>query len=402
MAVINETNGQYYAGQQILPNLSTVAPGDSLFINGGVWGFDTTPLSGFGLPYITTGNIATFTQTSSFSNFDIYYLASGSANYNKIPENQVRVSNEYTGEIEILPKDVTSVFDGDFYIQLKQFAINNNYGNYRFIKLIDIVNNFIVGYVGEDKLIRKVKKQDILFHAKRGLQEFSYDTLNTVKSHEINIPISLSFALPQDYVNYVKLSWIDDVGAKHVVYPTRVTSNPTYLPLQDASGQYIQTSFGDNTLAEQSITEERWGEISSTNALQPGDYRVAPREALMGQKYGLSPEEAQANGKFTINERLGSISVSSDLAGKLVIFEYISDGLAYDEDMLVPKMAEQAIYMHIMHGILSTRSQVPEYVINRYKKERSSALRNAKIRLSNIKTEEIAQVFRNKAKWIKH
>jgi hypothetical protein len=55
-----------------------------------------------------------------------------------------------------------------------------------------------------------------------------------------------------------------------------------------------------------------------------------------------------------------------------------------------------------MHGILSTRSQVPEYVINRYKKERSSALRNAKIRLSNIKTEEIAQVFRNKAKWIKH
>jgi hypothetical protein len=70
--------------------------------------------------------------------------------------------------------------------------------------------------------------------------------------------------------------------------------------------------------------------------------------------------------------------------------------------MLVPKMAEQAIYMHIMHGILSTRSQVPEYVINRYKKERSSALRNAKIRLSNIKTEEIAQVFRNKAKWIKH
>ena len=74
MAVINETNGQYYAGQQILPNLSTVAPGDSLFINGGVWGFDTTPLSAFGLPYITTGNIATFTQTSSFSNFDIFIL----------------------------------------------------------------------------------------------------------------------------------------------------------------------------------------------------------------------------------------------------------------------------------------------------------------------------------------
>ena len=50
----------------------------------------------------------------------------------------------------------------------------------------------------------------------------------------------------------------------------------------------------------------------------------------------------------------------------------------------------------------SCRSNVPEYIVNRFKRERSAALRNAKIRLSNIKTEEIAQVLRNKAKWIKH
>jgi len=60
------------------------------------------------------------------------------------------------------------------------------------------------------------------------------------------------------------------------------------------------------------------------------------------------------------------------------------------------------MYMHIAHGILSGRANVPEYIINRYKRERSSALRNAKIRLSNIKLEEISQVFRNKGKWIKH
>jgi len=65
-------------------------------------------------------------------------------------------------------------------------------------------------------------------------------------------------------------------------------------------------------------------------------------------------------------------------------------------------MAEQAMYMHIAHGILSGRSKVPEYVVNRFKRERSSTLRNAKIRLSNIKLEEISQVFRGKSKWIKH
>ena len=80
----------------------------------------------------------------------------------------------------------------------------------------------------------------------------------------------------------------------------------------------------------------------------------------------------------------------------------ISDGLAADEDMKIPKFAEEAIYMHIAHAILSVRSNIPEYVINRFKKDRRAALRNAKIRLSNIKIEEIAQVFRNKSKIIKH
>ena len=37
-----------------------------------------------------------------------------------------------------------------------------------------------------------------------------------------------------------------------------------------------------------------------------------------------------------------------------------------------------------------------------FKKEKSAKLRNAKIRLSNLKPQEIAQVMRNKSKWIKH
>ena len=38
----------------------------------------------------------------------------------------------------------------------------------------------------------------------------------------------------------------------------------------------------------------------------------------------------------------------------------------------------------------------------RFKKEAAAAKRNAKLRLSNIKIEEIAQVMRNKSKQIKH
>ena len=283
-----------------------------------------------------------------------------------------------------------------------EYYTGNNYGSYIYISLDDIINNFIVAYIGAGKLIPSAKRTDIMFHAKRGLQEFSYDTLKVIKSQELTIPPSLSLAIPQDYVNYVKLSWIDNAGAKHIIYPTRVTSNPTELPIQDNTGQPTQDQVGSNLLSEQSLTEERWENRSLTTNFQPDDYRDSTNEGLIGQRYGLQPEEAQVNGMFTINERTGTFSFSSDLAGKLIILEYISDNLAYDADMKVPKMAEQAMYMHIAYSILAGRSGIPEYVVNRFKRDRSSALRNAKIRLSNIKIEEIAQVFRNKSKWIKH
>ena len=50
----------------------------------------------------------------------------------------------------------------------------------------------------------------------------------------------------------------------------------------------------------------------------------------------------------------------------------------------------------------ATKKNISEFIVRRYQKERRAALRNAKIRLSNIKASEIAQVMRNKSKQIKH
>jgi len=96
------------------------------------------------------------------------------------------------------------------------------------------------------------------------------------------------------------------------------------------------------------------------------------------------------------------MSFSSDLVGQLIVLEYISDGLAYDLDCKVPKMAEDALYAYILHSIISTRSGQQEYLVQRLRREKSAKLRNAKIRLSNIKLDEFVQVMRGKSKWIKH
>jgi len=60
-----------------------------------------------------------------------------------------------------------------------------NTGNYRYISLNDIVNNFIISYIGDGKIIDHARKQDVLFHTKRAIQEFSYDITRVEKIQEV-------------------------------------------------------------------------------------------------------------------------------------------------------------------------------------------------------------------------
>ena len=140
----------------------------------------------------------------------------------------------------------------------------------------------------------------------------------------------------------------------------------------------------------------------TTEMYNAGVYNWSWEKVAYGRRYGSNPQTSQMNGWFTINQRENKFSFSSNLNGQLIILEYISDGLAYDGDTRVPKLAEEAMYMHIAYSILAGRVNQPEYVVQRFKKDRRAALRNAKIRLSNIKLKEFVQVMRGKSKWIKH
>ena len=111
------------------------------------------------------------------------------------------------------------------YYESTQPGINGGYdpkvyGDYQFISLDRVINQFIIAYVGEDNIIPKIKKTTVQFHAMRALQELSFDTLKSIKSIEVQVPPNLSLPLPQDYVNYVKLAFSDSSGIEHIIYPT--------------------------------------------------------------------------------------------------------------------------------------------------------------------------------------
>jgi len=287
-------------------------------------------------------------------------------------------------------------------VLVREIAETEQYGNYQYVDIEDIINNFIVSYVGEGKIINKVRKADVAFHAQRAIQEFSYDTFKSNKSQEIEVPPSLTMILPQDFVNHVKLSYKDDSGTERVIYPIRYTSNPTAL-LQDSNYKYLfdssgnlQTSFNSNTWNDFKRPNQDLAEYQQQEKLSEVDING------MGGRYGLEPERSQSNGSYFIDYKRGNIYFSSNMFGKIITLKYISDGLGTDDEMVVHKFAEEAMYKYLAHAVLATKINVPEYIVNRFKKERFAATRNAKIRLSNLKSEELAQVMRGKSKQIKH
>jgi len=447
----------------------------------------------------------------------------------------------------------------------QQYYGGNDFGNYQFTSLNDIINQFMLIYIGEDKIISKAKRLDVAFHAQRALAELSFDTFKSCKAQEITVPASLQMILPQDYVNYTKISTVDSAGIKHLLYPTSKTSNPT-SPYQNSvgdfslsavatfpalgifviplDGQYdnisigmevwsptIQDFFhtpgyvystsltngitsiivfngnyvtpvlwegdvsgistgqnekltfrntsGDLVKTVDSVTLEncsfgfeqnfitaaansgvkigmkvsniKWNvgpsafqdvevvDVQGTHIIlnknnfsagAPGtsvtfigvenisdtwsnyksgtppenqdDYQDDTYWPMDGSRYGLDPQHAQANGSFYIDCVSGKIHFSSNVSGKTVVLDYISDSLGTDGEMQVHKFAEEAMYKWISHAILAGRSNIPEYQVNRFKKERFAAIRTAKLRLSNIKLEEITQIMRGKSKQIKH
>ena len=430
----------------------------------------------------------------------------------------------------------------------QQYYSGNNFGGYQFTSINDIIDNFMATYVGEGKILSKTNRADVSFHAHRALQELSFDTFKSCKTQEIEIPPSLVIPLPQDYVNYVKLSWSDDSGIKHVIYPASKTSNPTPIR-QNENGEYKLQAIGTLTNGSTSIVlDDEYTEIvvgmsvsapniplgsiveatsttsgittitidtaggvtytgtetltftnngnlleqvetslvltglswtasedkittasasdastvkvgmsvshedfppdtiivdvngaiitTSEDATNTGssenvnfvsyikisdtwdkykshtpaanntnDYQDYQNDIYWpneGRRYGLEPSHAQVNGSYYIDCREGKIHFSSNISGKTVILEYISDSLGTDDEMQVHKFAEEAVYKWIAYGCLAARIDVPEYIVRRYKRERFAETRKAKLRLSNIKLEEITQILRGKSKQIKH
>lgn len=314
------------------------------------------------------------------------------------------------------------------------FEAAGGLGNYQKTNLEDIINNFLATYVGGDKVLKAVPRHEVAFWGQRAVQELSYDVLYSEKQIEFEVGDRLAFPLPSDFVNYVKLSWTDSRGQERTMHPARRTTGKQAI-LQDDQFRYLYDETGEFLTAEVSETILRYqdpdaelGSGSNASDFYYGNFDEDNYSyyynIYFGRRYGLDPQYSNTNGTFVLDTYKGmvyldpSFSNTGTTRGRgtnttdedrtndatIVSMRYISDGLQENDDLAnvyVHKMAEEAVYAHLLYNLTKVRPSTVS-LASLYKKEASVALRNAKIRLMNLKKEEIAQVMRGRAKWIKH
>ena len=289
---------------------------------------------------------------------------------------------------------------------------DTNWGSYQYVSLNDIVNNFMTMYVGNDKLINNAERYNVLFHAKRAVQELNYDSLKEIKILELSVCDTLRFVLPPDYVNWVRISMYKNGTLLPLSENIQTNWSDAYLQdndcriLFDQDGNILKPE--NSTLDVDRITGNKksiyLNQQSPYNGQEGYFYNgIWYFEYPVGARYGLNTETANSNPTFKINKKAGVINFSSDVAGELIVLEYVSDGMENgdDSEISVNKLFEEFIYSYMKYVILSSKYGTQEYIINRSRKEKSALLRNAKLRLSNIHPGRLLMNLRGQNKWIK-
>lgn len=269
------------------------------------------------------------------------------------------------------------------------------HGSYVYVTMEEMVNNFISNYTGDGTILGKPKRSKILYQFKQGIKKFNMNALKEVKAIELELGDTLDIILPPDYVNYVRISYVNPQTGELMV----LSSNP-YMPMATA---YLQDNNAEILFDENGFVLEGTTLLSQLNDVITqrnvvGTVASCPNDT----DYKLDPTR-NANGTFHIDTRQGRIHFSSDNASRVLLLEYISDGLEYsnESDIKISKQAEEALYNYVNYNLMFPLFGVPLYEKNEAKKAWFSSYRNAKIAQANIKMSDIMLCLNAKRKWLR-
>lgn len=281
-----------------------------------------------------------------------------------------------------------------------------NYGSYQYTTLADIVNNFMIMYVGNDKQINNVRRHEIIFYAKEAIKLLNFDAkIKPVNSIELEVGDDLKFILPSDYVNYIRIS-INVGGTLRPLYENRM-ANTALGYLQDNNLNLLFDIDGNVLTGTSNLDLSR---VNQTQYSGPGIYNGCMGWCVddfwyfgynVGARYGADTRDMSAGPSFRVNN--GVIDFSSGIANQLVVLEYISDGMAngVDANINVHKFAEEFVNRYIKWKILNGKVNIPVYDRKLARDEKQAEFRNAKLRLSDMHPSRLLMSLRGQSRQLK-
>jgi hypothetical protein len=275
------------------------------------------------------------------------------------------------------------------------------WGNYQNVTLEEIINDFMAGGDPDD-YTSTVTRAQVLIKARRALQELYFDVSNDIRAISLTIDKRLTMVLPPDYVDYVRISWVDQNGILHPIAANRnKAAAQTYL--QDH--EYNILFDGEGCV----LTDSSYV-ASAGDSLVDGD-KARSKRSDGCECYGFAPNVNFANvynhGSFVVNKSMGVIQFSSDIESKSIVLEYVSDGLFRgcsgkdDGQISIHKFCESAVQNYIYFELIKNRRNVPYNEKARARKEYYNSRRIAKRRLGGMKLADILQAFKGGSRWIK-
>lgn len=260
---------------------------------------------------------------------------------------------------------------------------SSRHGESQYVSLKKIVDEIQMEALEDDSIIKNVKRYNIVRYAKNAIQEVTRSAANDIKAIEITVPPSLVWTLPQDYVNYVRVSSVQNDNGTYRLVPLDINYN-----ISVATG-YLQDH-------EYEILFDDQGEILTADSSNA--YAFPYKKYVMpGCDYQplLDTSRFSNNGEFTIDSRRGKILFSSEHSEKEVVLEYVSDGLDNDEENItVHKYLRETIDNWVYYACIERKRNVPANEKQRALLRYKTTLHKAKLAMSDFDLLRIAKAMR--------
>lgn len=288
-------------------------------------------------------------------------------------------------------------------IPIDYYENEANHGEYKYVSLLELVDNFMDNQIGDDTLIGQIPRRKVIYQLKQGIREFNFSNLREVKGAELELNDTLTAIYPPSYVNWVSVNWVHPVSGKLLPMSINPDLNvfPAFLQDQNANILFDQDGFileGSTMNAELESQQNLISYEFDPNCFKDASnhYHGSNRET----DFGLDVSK-NINGYF--NTTSSGFHFSSDALSKVIMVVYISDGLEYsdDADIRINKLAEKALYAYVKWQLLTNKGNVQEYIVKRAEREYVALFRNATIKLMNIKHSDVMFLMNQRRNWLK-